>query len=67
MKEGSVKWFDAAKGYGFLTPDEGGREVFVHYRDIAGIGYRTLTDGQRVGYDQVDGPKGPKAENVIPL
>lgn len=61
---GVVKWFNADKGYGFLTPDENGKDVFVHFRSIEGDGYKTLTEGQRVQFNVEDGQKGPQAANV---
>ncbi|XOV78607.1 MAG: cold-shock protein [Aestuariibacter sp.] len=61
---GVVKWFNADKGYGFLTPDENGKDVFVHFRSIIGDGYKTLTEGQRVQFSVEDGQKGPQAANV---
>ncbi|MFE6747741.1 cold-shock protein [Kitasatospora purpeofusca] len=64
---GTVKWFNDQKGYGFITPADGGTDVFVHFSDIVGVGYRTLTEGQRVEYQLVQGSKGPQAVNVIPL
>nr|WP_240150529.1 cold shock domain-containing protein [Streptomyces sp. SID7805] len=64
---GTVKWFNAEKGYGFIAPDIPGPDVFVHYSAIVGTGYRTLTEGERVEYQVVQGPKGPQAANVIPL
>ncbi|WP_419931496.1 cold-shock protein [Kitasatospora purpeofusca] len=64
---GTVKWFSDAKGYGFIAPADGGQDVFVHYSDIIGVGYRTLTEGQLVEYQLVQGPKGPQAVNVLPL
>ncbi|MCX4688798.1 cold-shock protein [Kitasatospora purpeofusca] len=64
---GTVKWFNAEKGYGFIAPADGGQDVFVHYSDIIGVGYRTLTEGQLVEYQLVQGPKGPQAVNVLPL
>ena len=64
--EGMVKWFDEKKGYGFIEKNEGG-DVFVHYNSIVGNGYRTLTEGQRVQFQEERGPKGPQAKNVIPL
>jgi CspA family cold shock protein len=64
--EGKVKWFNERKGYGFIEKDEGG-DIFVHYTSITGEGFRTLTEGQRVQFDQEDGPKGPQARNVRPL
>ncbi|MFB7676546.1 cold-shock protein [Kitasatospora purpeofusca] len=67
MNFGTVKWFNNAKGYGFIAPDISGPDVFVHVSDIIAVGYRTLTDGQRVEYQLEEGPKGPKAVNVIGL
>ncbi len=64
---GTVKWFNSEKGYGFIAPDIPGPDVFVHYSAIVGTGYRTLTEGERVEYQVVQGPKGPQAANVIPL
>lgn len=61
---GIVKWFSRLKGYGFITPDEGEQEVFVHYSAIEGEGYRNLYEGDRVEYDLVDVGKGPQARNV---
>ncbi len=61
---GTVKWFDGKKGYGFIEPDEGGRDVFVHFGDILGDGYRTLSEGDRVQYEVIDTPRGPKAAQV---
>jgi cold shock protein len=61
---GSVKWFSRLKGYGFINPDQGGQEVFVHYSAIRGDGYRNLFEGDRVEYDKVDQGKGPQAQNV---
>lgn len=61
---GIVKWFNRIKGYGFITPDEGEQEVFVHYSAIEGEGYRNLYEGDRVEYDEVDVGKGPQARNV---
>lgn len=63
-KTGVVKWFSRLKGYGFIEPDEGGNEVFVHYSAIQGDGYRNLYEGDRVDYDEVDRGKGPQAQNV---
>ncbi|MGQ0644495.1 MAG: cold shock domain-containing protein [Elusimicrobiota bacterium] len=62
---GKVKWFNAAKGYGFITPDEGA-DVFVHFSAIKGDGYKSLEDGQAVQFEVVSGAKGPAAANVIP-
>jgi len=64
MSEGKVKWFNPRKGYGFIAADDG-RDVFVHYSDITGDGYRTLVEGDPVSFDIVEGEKGPRAENVI--
>ncbi len=62
---GVVKWFSRIKGYGFIKPDEGGQEVFVHYSAIDGEGYRNLHEGDRVEYDRIDVGKGPQARNVV--
>ncbi len=67
MPIGSVKWFSAEKGYGFITPDEGGKDVFVHYSAIQADGYRSLSEGQKVEYEVVTGQKGPQAANVKPI
>jgi cold shock protein len=67
MATGTVKWFNEAKGYGFINQDDGGRDVFVHFRSISGTGFRTLTEGQKVRFEVQDGPKGPQASNVQPL
>jgi len=64
---GTVKWFSAEKGYGFITPDEGGKDVFVHYSAIQAEGYRSLNEGQKVEYEVVQGQKGPQAANVKPI
>jgi CspA family cold shock protein len=61
---GVVKWFSRLKGYGFIEPDDGGQEVFVHYSAIEGDGYRNLYDGDNVDYEQVDYGRGPQAKNV---
>ena len=63
---GTVKWFNDAKGYGFIQR-ESGRDLFVHFRSIAGTGHRTLTEGQKVEFSVVEGQKGPQADNVVPL
>ena len=62
--EGTVKWFNASKGFGFITPSDGSKDVFVHQSDIKDEGSRTLNDGDRVQYEVAEGPKGPKAANV---
>lgn len=67
MVQGSVKWFDAAKGYGFLTRDDGERDVFVHFTAIQGTGYRELKDGERVQFMVHDSAKGPQAAQVSKL
>jgi CspA family cold shock protein len=64
MPEGVVKWFSSEKGYGFITPDDGGKDVFVHFSSIAGSGFRNLDEGQRVSFEVEDGPKGPQATQV---
>lgn len=66
MASGTVKWFNAEKGYGFITPDDGGKDLFVHYTAIQGSGYRQLTEGQRVNFDSEQGTKGPQAKAVQP-
>lgn len=64
MATGTVKWFNAAKGYGFITPDDGSPDVFVHYSSIDGSGYRELNEGQSVEFDTTQGPKGLQATSV---
>ncbi|MBE1299671.1 MAG: cold-shock protein [Alteromonadaceae bacterium] len=64
---GTVKWFNADKGYGFLTPADGGKDVFVHFRSIATEGYKTLVEGQNVQFSIEQGQKGPQAANVVIL
>ena len=64
MAQGTVKWFNAEKGFGFIEQDGGGADVFVHYTAITTSGYRSLDEGQRVEFDITQGPKGPQAENV---
>ena len=67
MATGTVKWFNSDKGYGFITQDGGGADVFVHYTAITTSGYRELAEGQKVEFDITQGQKGPQAENVRPL
>ena len=67
MASGTVKWFNAEKGFGFITPDDGGADVFAHFSAIATNGYRTLDENQRVEFDIVQGAKGPQADNVRPV
>ena len=64
MSTGTVKWFNNEKGFGFITPDDGGADVFVHYRSIEGSGYRSLQENQRVEFEITQGDKGPQASNV---
>ena len=64
MARGTVKWFNDAKGYGFISQDEGGEDVFVHFQAIQGEGFKTLHEGQAVEYEVVQGPKGKQAANV---
>lgn len=65
--QGTVKWFNSQKGYGFITPEEG-KDVFVHFTAITNVeGYKTLDENQKVEFDVVDGPKGPQAANVVKL
>jgi CspA family cold shock protein len=64
MPQGTVKWFNQEKGYGFITPDEGGDDVFVHYSGIVGEGFRSLEEGDRVSFEVTRGKKGLQAENV---
>ena len=67
MAKGVVKWFSNQKGYGFITPEGGGKDVFVHLSAIQGDGYKTLDEGQTVEYDVTQGPKGEQAANVRKL
>ncbi|EEX64716.1 TPA: cold-shock protein [Vibrio mimicus] len=64
---GSVKWFNETKGFGFLTQDNGGNDVFVHFNSIQSEGFKTLTEGQRVSFTVEQGKKGPQASNVVTL
>jgi CspA family cold shock protein len=64
MTQGTVKWFNGEKGFGFIAPDDGGKDVFVHYSEVQGSGFRTLEENQRVQFDIEQGPKGPQAVGV---
>lgn len=66
QQTGTVKWFNEGKGFGFISR-ENGADLFVHFRSILGTGFKSLTDGQRVSFTEASGPKGPQAENVVPL
>ena len=66
MSSGIVKWVDERKGYGFIVPDEGSEELFIHHTNILVEGYRTLKEGQRVDYEKGQGSRGPEATNVKP-
>lgn len=67
MAQGTVKWFNAEKGFGFIAPDEGGADVFAHFSAINSSGYRSLEENQKVEFDVTQGPKGPQASNITPL
>lgn len=64
MRTGTIKWFSESKGYGFITPEDGGKDVFVHHSAITGTGFKSLVEGQRVSFDVKDGPKGLQAVDV---
>jgi cold shock protein len=64
MATGTVKWFNDSKGYGFIVPDEGTKDLFVHHSNIAGEGYKSLPEGAKVSYEEREGAKGPEATNV---
>jgi CspA family cold shock protein len=64
MSTGTVKWFSDTKGFGFITPDDGGKDLFAHHSNIQMDGYKSLKETQKVSFDVVDGPKGPAASNI---
>ena len=64
MPQGTVKWFNEEKGYGFISPDEGGEDLFVHFSGIAGEGFKSLEEGEKVSYEAAQGQKGMQAQNV---
>ncbi len=65
MSNGTVKWFNSEKGYGFITPADGGKDLFVHHSEIQGSGFKTLDEGQTVSFEVGEGQKGPCATNVV--
>jgi len=65
MATGTVKWFNESKGFGFISPDDGSNDVFVHFSSIQGDGFKTLHEGQKVTFDVGQGQKGPQAQNVV--
>ncbi|WP_016881469.1 MULTISPECIES: cold-shock protein [unclassified Rhodococcus (in: high G+C Gram-positive bacteria)] len=67
MAQGIVKWFNGEKGFGFIKPDDGGADLFVHYSEIAGSGFKSLEENQRVEFEVGQGQKGPQAQNVRPI
>ena len=67
MATGTVKWFNDSKGYGFISPDEGAKDLFVHHSSIAGEGFKTLAEGARVEFEARQGEKGPEAANVVAI
>jgi CspA family cold shock protein len=67
MATGTVKWFNDAKGYGFITPESGGKDLFVHHTNIVGDGFKSLSENARVEFESREGQKGPEAINVTPV
>ncbi|QLG87362.1 cold-shock protein [Chitinibacter sp. FCG-7] len=67
MAQGTVKWFNDSKGFGFITPDEGGEDLFAHFSQIVSKGFKTLAEGQKVSFEVTTGPKGKQASNIQPL
>ncbi|MCL6263208.1 MULTISPECIES: cold-shock protein [Craterilacuibacter] len=67
METGTVKWFNDAKGFGFITPDAGGNDLFAHFSEIRASGFKSLQEGQKVSYESGMGQKGPQATNIQPL
>ena len=65
MSAGTVKWFNDAKGYGFISPEDVGKDLFVHHTAIVGDGYKSLAEGAKVEFETAEGPKGPEAKNVV--
>ena len=65
MAKGTVKWFSDQKGYGFITPENGSKDLFVHHSSIQGEGFKSLQEGQSVEFEQTEGQKGPQASNVV--
>ncbi len=66
MATGTVKWFNDSKGFGFITPEGGGKDLFAHFSSIQGNGHKTLKEGQKVSFEKTDGPKGDQASNIYP-
>jgi len=67
MATGTVKWFNDAKGFGFITPDQGGEDLFAHFSAISASGFKSLQEGQKVSFDITEGPKGKQASNIKPI